>query len=296
MEKLTAMRNGVTVYVGPGCEYETGMISAELRSEHVRQVLNRLAAYEKTGLEPEEVYTLCSMDRRAKMADLLRLESYQSLGTFEELAALVNRTPAQACGMCINEYTDPELNSDNDLSYISIREHEKGYRALLRSGDGRPTAILFEKWTDGAGWTTIGHYQPKYCPNCGRELKENDHGPRKQSTKIEARPWKPQDLLNDLQSIIDEEPDRYLDTRRTTICTALAYLKEYFSETQPFPELTRGEVATEYLSICDEHDCAGDQSAGIQPCPFHEGADVDDSGNQLPARCKLKTILEGVQK
>lgn len=175
-------------------------------------------------------------------------------------------------------------------------EHEKGYRALLRSGDGRPTAILFEKWTDGVGWTTIGHYQPKYCPNCGRELKENDHGPRKQATKIEARPWKPQDLLDDLQSIIDEEPDRYLNTRRTTLCTALAYLKEYFSETQPFPELTRGEIATEYLSICDEHDCTGDQSVGIQPCPFYKWPDVDDSGAPLPSGCKLKAILKEATK
>lgn len=151
MENLTAMRNGVVVYVGPGCEYETGMISAELRSEHVRQVLNRLAAYEKTGLGPEEIYTLCSMDRRARMADLLRLESYQSLGTFEELAALVNR---------------------------------------------------------------------------------------------------------------------------------------------PVPELTRAMMATEYLSICDEHDCAGDQSVGVQPCPFYERADVDDSGKTFPTRCKLKAMLK----
>lgn len=26
---------------------------------------------------------------------------------------------------------------------------------------------------------------------------------------IEARPWKPQDLLDDLQKMIDEEPDTY---------------------------------------------------------------------------------------
>lgn len=47
--------------------------------------------------------------------------------------------------------------------------------------------------------------------------------------KIEQRPWKPQDLLDDLQSIIDEEPDLYLNTRRVTLCMARDYLKEYFS-------------------------------------------------------------------
>lgn len=46
--------------------------------------------------------------------------------------------------------------------------------------------------------------------------------------KIEKRPWRPQDLLDDLQSIIDEEPDRYLNTRRSTLCMARDYLKEYF--------------------------------------------------------------------
>ena len=46
---------------------------------------------------------------------------------------------------------------------------------------------------------------------------------------IEARPWRPQDLLDDLQQIIDEEPDRYLNSRRTTLCMALDYLKEHFA-------------------------------------------------------------------
>lgn len=37
------------------------------------KTIDRLAAYEDTGLEPEEIGVLCSMDRRAKMANLLRL-------------------------------------------------------------------------------------------------------------------------------------------------------------------------------------------------------------------------------
>lgn len=79
----------------------------------------------------------------------------------------------KVCGMCNNAFTDPELNSDNDLSYIGIGKCEKGFKMFLRSGDGRPTAILVEKWFDATGWRTIGDYQPKYCPNCGREPKEN---------------------------------------------------------------------------------------------------------------------------
>lgn len=47
---------------------------------------------------------------------------------------------------------------------------------------------------------------------------------------IVSRPWQPQDLLDDLQLLIDEEPDNYLNFRRTTMCTARDYLKEHFAE------------------------------------------------------------------
>ena len=41
--------------------------------------IDRLAAYEDTGLTPEEIMGLCSMDRRAKMAELLRMEENKPL-------------------------------------------------------------------------------------------------------------------------------------------------------------------------------------------------------------------------
>lgn len=57
---------------------------------------------------------------------------------------------------------------------------------------------------------------------------------------IEARPWKPQDLLDGLQSIIDEEPDNYLNTRRTTLCMARDYLKEHFNSLSISPLTLEG--------------------------------------------------------
>ena len=38
--------------------------------EQVQNIIDRLAAYEDTGMEPEEVTELCEMDRRAKMAEM----------------------------------------------------------------------------------------------------------------------------------------------------------------------------------------------------------------------------------
>lgn len=77
------------------------------------------------------------------------------------------------CRLCANAHTDPELDSDNDLSYISVGTSDSGYRMLFRSGDSRPTELLFEKWFEKSGWHLIGYYQSQYCPNCGRRLKEN---------------------------------------------------------------------------------------------------------------------------
>ena len=48
--------------------------------------------------------------------------------------------------------------------------------------------------------------------------------------RLMQRPWRPQDLIDDLQILIDEEPDGYLNDRRTTLCMARDFLKEHFAE------------------------------------------------------------------
>ena len=58
MERLTERvgENGRTViYVGEHKQYEDGDIPCEISDAAKREVLKRLAAYEDTGLEPEEV-------------------------------------------------------------------------------------------------------------------------------------------------------------------------------------------------------------------------------------------------
>lgn len=70
-----------------GCS--TAYLDKERKGAHAASAIVRLAAYEDTGMTPEEITGLCSMDKRAKMADLLRLEEYQEIGSidhFRELA------------------------------------------------------------------------------------------------------------------------------------------------------------------------------------------------------------------
>lgn len=79
-----------------------------------------------------------------------------------------------ACKMCLNAHVDPDLTSDNDFSFFGVGECERSYRLAFRTGDGRPTGILVECYDRGIGWNTIGFYWPKFCPNCGRRLTENE--------------------------------------------------------------------------------------------------------------------------
>lgn len=74
--------------------------------------------------------------------------------------------------MCDNAKVNPELTSENDLSYHILGTTYHGYRIVFRSGDNRATAILIEVVED-AEWRAIGEYRPLYCPNCGRKLIEN---------------------------------------------------------------------------------------------------------------------------
>lgn len=73
------------------------------------------------------------------------------------------------------------------------------------------------------------------------------------NTKIIARPWQPQDLIDDLQGIIDEECDNYLNTRRTTLCMARDYLKEHFAEQKWIPVTERLPDAWVDVLSCDRN-------------------------------------------
>lgn len=80
---------------------------------------------------------------------------------------------SKGCRCCWDASIDPELEGC-DLSYHDIGCSEKGYRFLVRAGNRKPVAILFEKWNSD-GWHTIGIYEPNNCPVCGRPLKGADN-------------------------------------------------------------------------------------------------------------------------
>lgn len=76
----------------------------------------------------------------------------------------------EPCYMCLNARVDDELTDENDLSYCSVASNNN-YRLMIRSGAGKPVAILAETYIRDE-WRTVCLYNPKFCPNCGRELIE----------------------------------------------------------------------------------------------------------------------------
>ena len=81
------------------------------------------------------------------------------------------------CDKCMNAFVNPELEPDYDFASRSLGDSSKGYRMMYNTGARRKTHISLERWSeDHKQWETEGIYIPKYCPECGRELKENKGG------------------------------------------------------------------------------------------------------------------------
>ena len=87
MERLTRRINGVVVYVGAKNPNSTGQIPCEVEPAGVREMMDRLAAYEDKELEPEEVLPKDKADEIAlKLMRLADLESICSYTRLRELA------------------------------------------------------------------------------------------------------------------------------------------------------------------------------------------------------------------
>ena len=73
MERLTKRINGVTTYIGKENSCDTGQIPAELNVVARREILERLADYEDTGVTPETVLW------DEKMLHIMAEEYYQNV-------------------------------------------------------------------------------------------------------------------------------------------------------------------------------------------------------------------------
>ena len=88
------------------------------------------------------------------------------------------------CSFCFNayvaatlpttedDYFEPELTDDNDFSSATIGFSGEGHQMYFNAGGGKACNIEVCEWGEDNRWHTVAEYFPKYCPECGRELKE----------------------------------------------------------------------------------------------------------------------------
>ena len=82
-----------------------------------------------------------------------------------------------SCRFCNNVTVDPSLNYANDLSYNGIGVCLSGTNMFIRSGNGMATSIIITQFDDSKDANvTIGVYDMRFCPECGRKLTENRVG------------------------------------------------------------------------------------------------------------------------
>lgn len=93
------------------------------------------------------------------------------------------------CNFCFNahvhanmpevekNYLDEGLHDNNDSSTATVGSKTPGFQIFLNSGGGEAVNIELCQWQEKGyqgkpGWSTIGIYYPKFCPECGRKLSE----------------------------------------------------------------------------------------------------------------------------
>ena len=111
MERLTRGINGVVVYIGVKNSYSTGQIPCEVEPAGVREMMDRLAAYEDTERTPEEIdkdhEAAEQLRHLCRNCDLDRLEKLAEADKDGRVAVL----PCKANGAMLNtSYPDkPQL-------------------------------------------------------------------------------------------------------------------------------------------------------------------------------------------
>lgn len=85
MERLTRRINGVVVYVGAKNPYSTGQIPCEVEPAGVREMMDRLAAYEDSKLTPERCAEFARADVEGRYI-VMRDAEQEGVDRLRELA------------------------------------------------------------------------------------------------------------------------------------------------------------------------------------------------------------------
>ena len=117
MERLTRRINGVVVYVGAKNPYSTGQIPCEVEPAGVREMMDRLAAYEETWLTPEGI------DMDHEVAEQLRqLCQGCDLDRLEELAEADKDGRVVVLPCKVGQRVFALLDTDKHISECEVKQ------------------------------------------------------------------------------------------------------------------------------------------------------------------------------
>ena len=82
----------------------------------------------------------------------------------------------QKCSYCYDHTIDPDLTEENDFSSIQIGNSAQHIFMFISTGGTRsPRIDVWQRFPSDQYATEnklVGIYYPKYCPECGRKLRE----------------------------------------------------------------------------------------------------------------------------
>ena len=83
------------------------------------------------------------------------------------------------CSYCHDHVTDPYLTEENDAASQTIGDSEQHLHLFFTTGGRRAPRIEVWQVFPSERFVTenrlVAHYFPKFCPECGRRINQEDY-------------------------------------------------------------------------------------------------------------------------
>ena len=151
MERLTRRINGVVVYVGAKNPYSTGQIPCEVEPAGVREMMDRLAAYEDTRLTPERCAEFARADAEGRYI-VMRDAKQEGVARLRELAEADKEGRLVVLPCKVGDTVWFKTFKDNGKTCIGMQPHNVAGTRVCVMAEGKffpvelPLGWLGKRW------------------------------------------------------------------------------------------------------------------------------------------------------
>lgn len=182
MTRLTKRCNGVVTYIGLSNKYETGQIACEVDPQGVRELLERVAAYEDTTVTP----LMCAEYKKfedeaiSKGVTIKRIIELMDADAEGRVVVLAEASKSMTAERAV-EILDPEhrehyesIEPVNEACRMGMAALKKQIPAApVLSGDGYADGeLVYDTWECPNCGKLYEIYSEKHdhCPSCGQAI------------------------------------------------------------------------------------------------------------------------------